>query len=118
MQLEITASSKEYSKERTSVQYDAPLRTNKMKESGHIGKSRMSYAEALKNSENLVDKNEGINKAKQGKFSSKNFKSSSSIFVHNLPRQATAKDIWTFFKDKSSFKDIILPRNRDKYNVR
>lgn len=48
MQTEVSASLKEYSKGITTAQYDAPLRTNKLKESGHADISRMSYAEPLK----------------------------------------------------------------------
>ncbi|KAL1819552.1 hypothetical protein ACET3Z_014421 [Daucus carota] len=41
-----------------------------------------------------------------------------TIFVSNIPIQATAKELWQFFNKKRQVKDIILPKKRDKLNRR
>lgn len=41
-----------------------------------------------------------------------------SIFIYNIPTDATSKVIWNLFKDCGKVLDIILPRKRDKKNKR
>lgn len=41
-----------------------------------------------------------------------------SIFVHNLPASAMAKDVWNFFGYKRHIKDIFLPKKRDVNGTR
>lgn len=37
-----------------------------------------------------------------------------TLFVHNLPQQILAKEVWNFFGKYKTIKDIILPRRRDR----
>lgn len=41
-----------------------------------------------------------------------------TIFVSKIPDQASARDLWEFFKQGGDIKDISLPRKRDKMNNR
>lgn len=41
-----------------------------------------------------------------------------SVFVHNLPPRASAKEVRDFFANFSIIEDIILPKHLDKYNKR
>lgn len=73
---------------------------------------RASYAEIVKNHQYsqgpLSDKNE-----------QKNHRSSSiSILLHNIPQEASAKEIWQFFNKGRFIQDIILPGKKDKNNYR
>lgn len=50
--------------------------------------------------------------------SSKTKKSPFLVFIYNLPWKATIKEIWSFFKPKNTFEDIILPKKDDKFGKR
>ncbi|KAL1802125.1 hypothetical protein ACET3Z_030772 [Daucus carota] len=41
-----------------------------------------------------------------------------SIFLHNIPDEATGREIWQFFSNCGNFIDIILPKKRDKNGKR
>lgn len=41
-----------------------------------------------------------------------------TIFISNIPSEASARDIWEFFKMGGTIKDIILPKRRDRRNHR
>lgn len=41
-----------------------------------------------------------------------------TIFISNIPSEASARDIWEFFKMGGTIKDIILPKRRDRRNNR
>lgn len=41
-----------------------------------------------------------------------------SILLHNIPQEATAKEIWQFFNKGKFILDIVLPRRKDKNNYR
>lgn len=45
-------------------------------------------------------------------------KSPKTIFTYNLPENYSAKDIWSFYKRKGDIRDVILPKQKDKYNKR
>ncbi|KAK1358897.1 hypothetical protein POM88_043371 [Heracleum sosnowskyi] len=41
-----------------------------------------------------------------------------SVLTHNLPTQASAREIWNLFGSKEDITDIILPKKRDVNNSR
>lgn len=40
------------------------------------------------------------------------------IYLSGIPENTQTKDIWSFFKKLGKFKDVTLPRKRDKFNNR
>ncbi|KAK1360355.1 hypothetical protein POM88_044829 [Heracleum sosnowskyi] len=79
--------------------------------------TNMSFAEVVKSREEgeiLDNTNEwtlvqGKNKVTRGQS-----KEVSTIFMVNVPIEASAREIWNFFKDCGKVKDIILPRKKDR----
>lgn len=47
-----------------------------------------------------------------------NRSNNTSILLHNIPHEASAKAVWQFFNKGNFIQDIILPRKKDKNNYR
>lgn len=81
------------------------------------GTKKKSYSEVLKNSRST---NDGWIQVEPKKRSSSilNGKRNkdTTIFLANIPVNAKAVDIWSFFNNCGEVKDIILPKKRDKNN--
>lgn len=74
----------------------------------HSGKMRskyQSYAETLESGrKDNPYQNPGLNRV--------------SVMIHNIPPQAKAKELWSFFDKENMILDIILPKRRDVNNFR
>lgn len=71
-----------------------------------------SYAEAVKSStlfSNTTESSKPLSGTRKFPY---------SIFIYNLPWNATVKEIWSYFKNLGVIRDIVLPKKGDKYNKR
>lgn len=89
--------------------------------------SPKTYREVLLNPRVQEKASEGVEEGEWQKVSYKKKKSAkvggrtnnvSTIFLHNIPDNATGREIWSLFKECGKIQDIILPRKRDKLGKR